>query len=204
MAVRTVQAHSLRPFAEALSLRATLRLQHLVRPCVAACAALACDSNTGPRLPFIPPLGTYTYTFTHPADPNGIIAARSFSGALVLTYATADSIAGRWEVSGYASQPFEGTRGLDVGFCVPDLCPAPAPRLQLAGSATDSLPYRLGAFVVDGTASDSSVPAVHFLFWHADRVVCGAARSGVTNGGLVLVVGTCSLELPRPLGAAAK
>jgi hypothetical protein len=170
---------------------------------VAACAALACDSNTGPRLPFIPPLGTYTYTFTHPADANGIIAARSFSGTLVLTYATADSIAGRWEVSGYASQPFEGARGLDVGFCVPDLCPAPAPGPQPAGSATDSLPYRLGAFVVDGTASDSSVPAVRFLFWHADRVVCGGARSGVTNGGLVLVVGTCSLELPRTIGAAA-
>src|SRR3989442_13987691 len=123
----TCKAHSLRPFAEALSLRATLRLQHVVRPCVAACAALACDSNTGPRLPFIPPLGTYTYTFTHPADANGIIAARSFSGTLVLTYATADSIAGRWEVSGYASQPFDGARGLDVRLCLPDLCSAPAP-----------------------------------------------------------------------------
>ena len=151
---------------------------------MAACAALACDSNTGPRLPFIPPLGTYTYTFTHPADPNGIIAARSFSGALVLTYATADSIAGRWEVSGYASQPFEGTRGLDVGFCVPDLCPAPAPapRLQLAGSATDSLPYRLGAFVVDGTASDSgSIPT---------RALRDPARGGVVRSLAFLCAGS--------------
>jgi len=136
---------------------------------------LACSSGTGPGARIVPPLGTYTYTFTHPPDADGVIAGRTFSGTLVLRYASSDSIAGQWTVPGYAPVP-------------------------LYGGLTEGIAYHLGARIVDGTAADSLVFADHSLFWHPDRVVCGASRTGIVGSHIVLVVGTCTLAVPSPAG----
>jgi len=164
-------------------------------------ATLGCHSGTGPRAPLIPPLGRYAYSFTHPAESTGVIAAHTFSGTLVLTYATAESIAGRWEVPGYAPQPFGGSHNDALAVCEVSACPTASPPLGTLALDSLDLPYQLGATVVDGTAADSSASAFHFLFWRPDRVVCGASRWGIVSQHIVMVLGTCALQLPTTLGA---
>jgi hypothetical protein len=62
----------------------------------------ACGSSTDPEPPIVPQLGHYTYTT---GLGNG---THLYSGEMVLTYATADSIAGTWSVIGYDPQILQG------------------------------------------------------------------------------------------------
>jgi hypothetical protein len=70
--------------------------------------AVACGGE-GSTEPARALTGTYVYSFALPAMP-GVTAARSYSGTLHVTYATADSIGCTWSVSGYEAPCILGFR----------------------------------------------------------------------------------------------
>jgi hypothetical protein len=81
--------------------------------CLAALALAACsDGGTDPA-PTPPALGRWAYTATVPTQTVG--GSRAVTATLTLTYASADSIAGRWESTLYASQAAQlGFRNTDA------------------------------------------------------------------------------------------
>lgn len=70
-------------------------------------ALLACSDSTGLE-DRVPALGSYAYSMSIPAA-FGTPTARHYTGSLVITFASEDSIAGSWAVQGYQA-------ALDLGF----------------------------------------------------------------------------------------
>lgn len=76
-------------------------------------ALAACSGGTDTATPEPPALGRWAYSATVPTQTVG--GSRSVTATLTLTYATADSVAGRWESTLYESQPAElGFRNADA------------------------------------------------------------------------------------------
>mgnify|MGYP001594538504 CR=1 FL=1 len=66
----------------------------------AASAGIGCGSSTDPG-DLAPPLGSYDYSFTLPFVVS-VVSETQYTGAMVLTFASRDSIAGSWNVpTGY-------------------------------------------------------------------------------------------------------
>ena len=74
--------------------------------------ALAGCGDEGPS-DTLPQVGRYAYTFQ---GFNTSIEPIQFAGALVLTFVSEDSMAGRWEVPGYNPNLFDGRRFTDHWF----------------------------------------------------------------------------------------
>jgi hypothetical protein len=122
--------------------------EHTVRPRWNSIAAaslglttllLACSGDSVGPSSHVPALGRYAYSLNHTGPE-----ANPITGTLVITYASADSIGARWEVSQYEAAPYLGNwnSGAYILYAMPAGNPqsgtaAASHRINRAGAATE-------------------------------------------------------------------
>lgn len=135
---------------------------------------LACRDASGPGS--LPRTGRYAYTMAVPGSVNGV-SLRTFTGTLIITSITRDSLAGAWEVP---SSSYGGTT----------LSPGYQPRLAL-GQFTGGGWYFF-AYPADGGTIQ------HRLYPGTTPRCDGAALYLNSSGGVTRREGTCTVRYQGP------
>ncbi len=137
--------------------------------------AAGCGGSTEPA--GLPPLGRYAYEMAVPASVSGAMT-RTFSGTLVVTYITRDSLAGRWDVpastytSGAAAPGYQAR--LSLGF------------------------WNGGGWYFNAYPADADGGTVQHRLYPGNPPRCDGAALYLSGGSIVRRDGLCMVQFVGP------